>query len=187
MDAIAQPDGVARRMAAAVVVEIGEDVRPAGARIRQPVRPLVKPLIGVTPRIFARAVMKPHVDERSDDHPLRGRSLHVVQTQGDVVLLEQRVDAVVVPTGLAKFDGMAISRAAGRAENVRGGRDPASTPRRQLIQHRPERGPQEPARLWEIGRVDVPAPVCTASPNIRSGSAEVNPYRASIYRRRTVR
>src|ERR1041385_878084 len=77
----AEPYGVARRVAARIVVEVAEDVQSFSGAPRQPFRPVVQPLIGVRAPVFLRPEMEAHVDKRPDDDLAGGGALHVVEAE----------------------------------------------------------------------------------------------------------
>ena len=65
-----QTGRVARSVPAGVVVEVGEDIEPFRRVFGQPLGPVIQPRIRVTTAVLFRAFMEPHVDKRTDDHPL---------------------------------------------------------------------------------------------------------------------
>src|ERR1043166_7495580 len=105
----AEPYGVARRVTARIVVEVGEDVQPFSDARRQPFRPIVQPLVGVGAPVLLRPEMEAHVDKGPDDDLAGGGALHVVEAEGDVMTTHQLVDAFVVPAGLAELYRMTVA------------------------------------------------------------------------------
>ena len=64
-----QTNSVARRVPAGVVVEVDEHIKPFSRVFEQPPGPVIQPRIRVTTAVLFRAVMEPHIDKRTDDHP----------------------------------------------------------------------------------------------------------------------
>src|SRR5690606_31083190 len=100
---------ITRRVAAGVVVEIGKHVEAFREAPAKPPGPLVEALVAVTAAVAGRTVMEANVDERSDNHTLCRRPLHIVQAQGNAVACEPLEYPVVVPARIAKLDPMSKS------------------------------------------------------------------------------
>lgn len=64
-----QTNRVPRRVPAGVVVEVDEHIKPFSRVFEQPPGPVIQPRIRVTTTVLFRAVMEPHIDKRTDDHP----------------------------------------------------------------------------------------------------------------------
>ena len=78
---------VSRRMAAGVVVEVGEHGTAFAQPQVYPICPAVQRSVVVAAAVSLRT-MKTHVDKRTDFESTRGRSAHVVQAQRDSMPLQ---------------------------------------------------------------------------------------------------
>src|SRR5262249_40065162 len=116
-----------------------------------------KPLVVVGAAVFRGSEVKAHVDERSDDEALGGGAEHVVQAERHAMTFEERVDPIVVPTGVAEFGdesstcflGRRFSEGGELVEEDLKSRDIDSPAGRELKQHRPESRLQMPRAVEE--------------------------------------
>src|SRR5690349_15859763 len=108
-DFLPQAYSVARRMSAAVVVEVREHVQAVGGTRGQPFGPLVEPVVGIPAAVSCRAEVKADIDERSHNELAGHGPLHVVKAERDVVTAQQLVHSIVVPAWFAEFDRVSMA------------------------------------------------------------------------------
>src|SRR5256886_3164396 len=102
-----EAEGVLRRVAHLVVVEIGKNVAALGAPSLDAVRPVAKRIVGVLRRIEAFGSMKAEVDEVARYRDVPGPSRRVADDQRDVVAPQERERVLAEPRRIARLDRVA--------------------------------------------------------------------------------